>query len=107
MQTQPTFDSLAALASYAEREIEDAPAGGRLALVSGVASEAVGATLAHKGYAVQRSGAQPWAGIDLVFAAGSSDTLMTPLLLDRVLLALNPDARVILVTPDPSNRLER
>jgi hypothetical protein len=107
MQTQTTYHSLATLAAYVEREIAAIPAGTRRALAHGPAAEAVSAALALKGYDVQRSGAPSWTGLDLVFADGGSDKAMTPLQLDRVIAALNPEARVVLITPDLSHRLER
>jgi hypothetical protein len=106
MQTQTNLDSVLGLLRYVEREIDAVPAGSRQALVTGPHTEALETALEHKGYAIDRSGSQAWADLDLVVAAGAGDGLRAPFLLDRAILALNPEARVILATPELSHRLE-
>src|SRR5262245_31194580 len=106
MKTQTTLDSIQALVRYAEREIEGVPAGSRQALVTGPTTETLETALARKGYTIDRSGSHAWANLDLVIAAGTGDGLRAPFLLERAILALNPEARLILATPELSHRLE-
>jgi hypothetical protein len=106
MQTQTTLDSVFGLLRYVEREIEAVPAGSRQALVAAPHTEVLEAALERKGYAIDRSGSHAWAEIDLVVAAGADVGLRSPFLLDRAIFALNPEARVILASPELSHRLE-